>query len=44
MEILKRKADTCNLLIYLKEFNLNRQDYCGLVCLKMEREEKKMLG
>lgn len=40
----KKKSRYIQSVNISKEFNLYRQDYCGCVFSKMEREEKKMLG
>lgn len=40
----KKKSRYLQSVNISKEFNLYRQDYCGCVFSKMEREEKKMLG
>ena len=40
----KKKSKILQFVNISKEFNLYRQDYCGCVFSKMEREEKKMLG
>lgn len=40
----KKKSRYLQSINISKEYHLYRQDYCGCVFSKMEREEKKMLG